>query len=154
VDSPDVDDAQDLSAESEGSQYDPGSEPSIEEESDHQMEEQYQHVRPARERNFKDKLRIEMSKRGLYQEYSFQKCRPEERAAMKQGVEMMATFKAWSAKCGDITSKRFKNPLGCAQKVVFFLLEGTAYKWSNLQSAVRAKLFFDPCDEAGMQPST
>jgi hypothetical protein len=161
VDSPDV---QDLSAESEGSQYDPGSEsgnsePSTEDESDQQMEEmeEYKYVRPAKERNFKNNLRIEMSKKGLYQEYSLVKCRPEERAAMKEGVKLMENFSAWYGRFGNIehrASKRFRNPLGCAQKIVFFVLEGTAYKYSNLQSAVRAEQFFDICFKVGMQPST
>ena len=66
----------------------------------------------------------------------------------------MGDFKKWAAVYGDEKSKKFQNPFGCAQKIAYFVLEGTKYKWDNFHSEKRVELSFAKLAECRMQGSS
>ena len=78
----------------------------------------------------------------------------EEAKKMANGVELIGVFERWAAVCGDEKSKKFQNPFGCAQKIVYFVLEGTKYNWENFHTVEREELFFAKLAECRMQGSS
>ncbi|KAK2702241.1 hypothetical protein QYM36_019103 [Artemia franciscana] len=73
---------------------------------------------------------------------------------MAYRVKLMEDFKEWASGCGDPKTKKFTNPFGCNQKIVFFEFEGTKYKWENFNSTQRVELFFAKLAECEMQGSS
>ncbi|XP_065564330.1 uncharacterized protein LOC136029753 [Artemia franciscana] len=95
-----------------------------------------------------------MQKHGLYDVYTKNVKTEEEARKMAKGIELMKKFEKWSAECGERSSRKFRNPFGCAQKIVYFILEGTKYNWLNFHSAERVELFFSKLAECGMKGSS
>ena len=99
-------------------------------------------------------IRKKMQKQGLYDVYTKNVKTEEEARKMAKGIELMKKFEKWSAECGERSSRKFRNPFGCAQKIVYFILEGTKYNWLNFHSAERVELFFSKLGECGMKGSS
>ncbi|XP_065564154.1 uncharacterized protein LOC136029587 [Artemia franciscana] len=73
---------------------------------------------------------------------------------MAYGIGLMNKFEKWSAECGERSTRKYRNPFGCAQKIVYFILEGTKYNWKNFHSAERVELFFSKLADCGMKGSS
>ncbi|XP_065564147.1 uncharacterized protein LOC136029580 [Artemia franciscana] len=91
---------------------------------------------------------------GFYYVYHTNTKSQEEAQKMAYEVKLLEDLKKWASMCGDLQTKKFTNPFGCAQKIVFFVLEGTKYKWENFNSAQRVELFFEKLAECRMQGSS
>ncbi|KAK2707518.1 hypothetical protein QYM36_015282, partial [Artemia franciscana] len=107
-----------------------------------------------KEWSYTSDVRKKMQEHGLYDIYTQNVKTEEEAKKMAYGLNWMSKFEKWSAQCGDGNTKKFRNPFGCAQKIVYFILEGTKYNWKNFNSAERVELFFSKLADCGMQGSS
>ncbi|KAK2707195.1 hypothetical protein QYM36_015022, partial [Artemia franciscana] len=94
------------------------------------------------------------AKHGLYDIYTKNVKTEEEAKKMAYGIGLMNKFEKWSAECGERSTRKYRNPFGCAQKIVYFILEGTKYNWKNFHSAERVELFFSKLADCGMKGSS
>ncbi|KAK2708037.1 hypothetical protein QYM36_015655 [Artemia franciscana] len=131
--------------------------PEIPEDESSEEEEEKSELRSEyfkKEWNWTSDIRKKMQKHGLYDVYTKNVKTEEEAKKMAKGIELMKKFEKWSAECGERSSRKFRNPFGCAQKIVYFILEGTKYNWLNFHSAERVELFFSKLAECGMKGSS
>jgi len=142
-----------MDSDEEGSLYAPQSpehKSSESEEAKSELQSQYY----KKEWSYTSDVRKKMQKHGLYDIYTRNVKTAEEAKKMAYGIELMSKFEKWSAQCGDGSTKKYRNPFGCAQNIVYFILEGTKYNWKNFHSAERVELFFSKLVDCGMQGSS